>query len=409
MNARSRALVALGVAVATALGLPGAARATTVGTARPISLSFPTPRVGYVLSLADCATRTCVTLAHTSDGGTTWAKVPTPTGLRHDVGQATWGFYGGADGYATLSVHFADARDGWIYGVVPARATPTNPAPNYVYRLWSTHTAGATWTAIPLGPVHLRLGVVAMATHGAWTYLYGASASPPQSLILATASTQDRWGSRARMVLPIPAGGTQLQGAITFAGRQGWFVGGNDRGAWFARLGAHGTWVPWTVTSLAVRSAGFRPVAVTPAGSLLVVAASSGFSTPTSSVPPGWNAGSTWMVISQDGGRTFVPRRELSASYHVVFPVVPGLPAAPASGVLLVERQTSSGALQLVRSANGGATWQVVVRHDLRQVSLGTRGPGFAIAVIGPPTSVDAVLLRTLDAGGHWAPVTLHR
>ena len=43
----------------------------------------------------------------------------------------------------------------------------------------------------------------------------------------------------------------------------------------------------------------------------------------------------------------------------------------------------------------------------LRQVELGPRGPGFAIALIGPPTSVAAVLLRTVDAGAHWTPVAL--
>ncbi len=402
---RSRVLVGVFAAAATALGLPGAARAATVGTPRPISLSFSTAQVGYVLSLADCAGHTCVTLEHTRDGGARWTGVPVPGGLARSVARASWGFYGGADGYVTLSVHFADARDGWIYGAVPASATSTS----YVNRLWSTHTGGASWTGIPLGPLRIGWGVVTMATHGAWTYLYGGS-SGPQASILATVSSQDRWRSRARapLVLEMPAGGTPLQGFFTFAGRRGWFVGGNDRGMGFARLGAHGIWVPWPVASLAMRSAGLRPVVATSPDALVVVASSAGFGyPPASAVPRGWNSGSTWLFASRDGGRTFVAQRELSASYHLVFPAVPGLPATPAAGVLLVERQTSGGVSQLVRSTDGGATWHVVVRHYIRQVELGTRGPGFAIALIGPATSVDSVLLRTVDAGAHWTPVVL--
>lgn len=402
MRVRSTILIAVGVVATATLGLPGAARAAPAGTPRPLSLSFPSPRVGYVLSLADCAGDTCVSLARTRDAGARWARVPVPGPVARGVARAAWGTYGGANGYATLSVHFADARDGWIYGAVPALTTT-----GFVNGLWATHSGGASWTPIPLGPLRIDLGVVTMATHGAWTYLYGASSSS-QASILATASSQDRWSSRSRVRLWMPAGGTQLQGAFTFAGRRGWFTGGNDRGMWFARLGAHGFWVPWPVASLALRSASLRPVAAVSPDSLVVVAASAGFDyPPTSAVPPGWNDGSTWLFTSPDGGRTFVARHELSASYRQVFPVVPGLPATPAAGVLLVERETAGGASQVVRSTNGGATWRIVVRHELRQVELGPRGPGFAIALIGPPTSVAAVLLRTVDAGAHWTPVAL--
>ncbi|MGC8510433.1 MAG: hypothetical protein ACP5PB_06130 [Acidimicrobiales bacterium] len=402
MGTRSPILVAISVAVTATLGLPGAARAATAPTPRPIALSFPSARVGYVLSLADCARRTCVTLERTRDAGARWTSVPVPGGLARSVARAAWGTYGGADGYTTLSVHFADARDGWVYGVVPALAPSSS-----VDRLWSTHTAGATWTSIPLGSLGIDLGVVTMATHGAWTYLYGASSSP-QASILATASTQDRWRNRSQVKLWMPAGGTPLQGAFTFAGRQGWFTGGNDRGMWFARLGAHGMWAPWPVASPALRSAGFQPVADVAPDSLAIVAASAGFGyPPASAVPPGWNDGSTWLFASRDGGRTFVAQRELSASYHRVFPVVAGLPATPAPGVLLVESETAAGAFQLVRSTDGGVTWHAVVRHYVRQVELGSQGSGFAIVMVGPATSVDSVLLRTLDAGAHWTPVNL--
>jgi hypothetical protein len=46
-----------------------------------ISLSFPTPQRGYVLSLYDCATKTCAALRSTHDAGSSWAVVPIPSQL----------------------------------------------------------------------------------------------------------------------------------------------------------------------------------------------------------------------------------------------------------------------------------------------------------------------------------------
>lgn len=82
----------------------------------PVSLSFPTPQQGYVLSLYDCTARTCAALQLSSDHGASWSAMAIPGQLNRDLRLVKWGTYG--SGYATLSVHFADLMNGWIYGTV---------------------------------------------------------------------------------------------------------------------------------------------------------------------------------------------------------------------------------------------------------------------------------------------------
>ena len=191
-----------------------------------ISMSFPTPERGYVLSLFDCATTTCAALRSTDEASSSWSAVPLPRQLDQGLKLASWGTYNTA--YPTLNVHFADASNGWIYGVVPAPVTRTSTNPNWVNRLWSTHDGGKTWSEVRLDP--RSLGVIQMASHGAWTYLFGASFQVGRALLLATPSNSDQWKSKSSARIGLPAGGTQLAGTFTFAGSNGWFVAGNDRG-----------------------------------------------------------------------------------------------------------------------------------------------------------------------------------
>ena len=54
-----------------------------------------------------------------------------------------------------------------------------------------------------------------MATHGEWTYLFGASFDKGRAYLLATRSNSDQWKSKSNARLGIPAGGSQLEGAFT--------------------------------------------------------------------------------------------------------------------------------------------------------------------------------------------------
>lgn len=371
----------------------------------PISLSFPSPQLGYVLSLYDCAANTCAALRSTNDAASSWSVVSTPNQLDKNLQLVSWGTY--AASYANLNVHFADAQNGWIYGTVPAPVTSNTSNPNWVNRLWSTHDGGKTWRQVRLGPLSITGGVVQMATHGEWTYLFGGSNYNGHAYILATHSDLDQWTSKSSAPMYMPAGGTQLEGAFTFVGSKGWFLAGNDRGfTASARLSKDGSWSAWNARSLEGFGASFGPVAAVTNKVLLAESQSAGFVYPSdSSVPSGWNNGASWLFISYDAGTTFKPLRELSRSYQRGYSTVPGLPAALAPGTILLQRATNSG-YEIVRSTNWGRSWHVVLDRTVSQVVFTSRSVGFAIVQRGA-SQTGSSLQHTSDAGGHWSHVTV--
>jgi hypothetical protein len=398
MNRRSRAgRLFVGTVFVFSLNLTPAFAGSSSRQLHPMSLSFPSPHLGYVLSLYDCAARTCAALRLTTNEASSWEVVPTPAQLNKSLRLASWGSY--ATTYETLTVHFADGRDGWIYGTVPAPVSPKTSNPNWVSRLWSTHDDGKTWHQIRLGPLRISAGVVQMATHGAWTYLFGGSGQTGLTYILATNSHSDNWTKKSDVRMGMPAGGTQLQGAFSFKGATGLFVDGNDRGFAGARLSSNGTWIAWK--RIEDFDASFSPIAAVTNKVLLFEGQTAGFVyLPASSVPRGWNNGASWLFISHDGGLTFKPLRQLSSSYHGSYSTVPGLPATPVPGTVLLDRTVNTGYV-LVRSTNWGRTWEVVLNRTVSQVVFPNRSFGFAI-VQGRLNFIDSSLFRSSDAGDQW-------
>ncbi len=370
----------------------------------PISLSFPNPQKGYVLSLYDCAAKTCATLRGTVDGGSSWKAVPIPSELGRRLQLESWGTYGTT--YATLTVHFADAKNGWIYGTVPAPVTPTTASPNSVNRVWSTHDGGKKWRQVRLDPLALTAGVVQMATHEAWTYLFGGS-NTGGAYLLGTRSNVDQWSRKSSAEMSMPAGGTQLVGSFTFAGDNGWFVAGNDRSfTASARLLTNGTWGAWNGPSFEDFGASYTPICAVTDNVLLAEGESAEIVyPPASSVPSGWNDGASWLFISYDAGSTFKPFRKLSSSYQgSYYSTVPGLPAVPGPGTILLQ-QASNSSYHLVRSTNWGRTWNVVFDGPISQVLFTSRTTGFAIAKERSSHTTYSVY-RTIDAGSHWNRVS---
>ncbi len=403
MTSRRRG-TAIGALLITSLLVSVAPAGAVSSHLDPLSLSFPSANVGYVLSLSDCGADTCATLARSLDGGAAWHDVVVPPQLSDGLRLASWGTYGA--GYATLSVYFADARDGWIYGSVPAPVTADTANPNWQSRLWSTHNGGTTWQQIRLGPLSVNGGVVTLASHGALTYLYGWSEQTGIAHILETPSTSDRWRRATTLALYTPAGGTTLEGSFDFAGSNGWLLAGNDRGfTSLARLSHDGSWSRWRSAPSAFFGGSFaRICAVT--DHLLLAAASSNLITspPASAVPAGWNNGATWLFVSYDAGTSFKPLRELSSSLSKGYSDVAGLPATPVAGTILLERSTVPGG-HLVRSVNWGRSWRVVLNHAVSDVVFVNRSTGYAIASTGSSPS-NSTLFKTVDAGGHWTTVT---
>ncbi len=371
-----------------------------------ISLSFPTPQVGYVLSLYDCAAKTCAALRSTHDAGSSWDVAPLPRQLQQDLQIDSWDNYPTA--YAALTVHFADASNGWIYGLVPVATTPTSASSNVVSRVWSTHNGGRTWNQVHLGPLTNTGGqVVQMATNAGRTYLFGASFQHGRAYLLTTRSNSDTWKGTANSFTGsgIPAGGTQLEASFTFSGSSGWFVAGNDRGyTASARLLSNGSWGTWKGPSFEKFGPSFTPISAVNDRVLLAEGESAGFVyPPASSVPPGWNDSATWLFISNDAGVTFKPFRQLSNSYHATYSTGPGLPATPSPGTILLQRSSGSD-YHLVRTTNWGRTWQVVLAHSTSQVIFTSRTTGYAIVQDGS-TPETGSLYRTIDAGSRWDQV----
>jgi len=369
-----------------------------------ISLSFPTPQQGYVLSLYDCATKTCAALRGTGDAGSSWSVVPIPSQLGRRLQLESWGTYGTT--YATLTVHFADAKNGWIYGTVP-EVTPTTANPNWVNRMWSTHDGGKTWQQVRLDPLSLTYGVIQMATHGKWTYLFGGT-NTGGAYLLGTRSNVDQWSSKSSAPMGMPAGGTQLVGSFTFAGDNGWFVAGNDRGftASVRRL-PDGSWGAWNGPSFKDFGSSFTPIDALNNRVLVAVGLSAGIVyPPASSVPSGWNNGASWLFISYNAGATFKTFRKLSSSYQgSYYSTVPGLPAVPVPGTILLQQATKSS-YHLVRSTNWGRTWSVVLNDPVSQVLFTSRTTGFALAKERSSQATFSVF-RTVDAGSHWNKVSV--
>ncbi len=401
---RSRTQPLVGILLALGLTLTPTMAQASPHHLDPISMSFPSPHVGYVLSLYDCSAKICVALSETNNAASSWGGTSTPSQLNGDMRLATWGSYG--TDYMTLTVHFADARDGWIYGTVPAPVTSNTSNPNWENRLWATHDGGKTWQNVPLGPLRLTGGVVDMATRRARTYLFGINDYGPV-YVLATPSRFDRWKSTSNSPMEMPAGGTPLLGDFSFAGPLGWFVAGNDRGfTSSARLSSDGSWNAWRGPSVEKYDASFCPITAVTTKILLAVCQSAEIvQLSASSVPRDWNDGASWLFISYDAGATFRPFRQLSRSNQVSYSTVPGLPAAPVPGTILLQQSTRSG-YQLVRSTDWGRSWQIVLTHTPSQIVFTNRTEGFTI-VLRHSYQLDSSLFRTFDAGGHWSEVSV--
>ncbi len=190
------ALVVSGVLL-VGCGAPGArhrpgfiAPATTTTSATPASTSttvptgfstesasFVTPDDGFVLGAAlgpnsECPMVECLAIRHTTDGGLTWTVLPAPIVTITTVQAENTSL--------PTEIHFADARNGWIWSQAG---------------FWSTHDGGAAWDAIDLGGG----SVVAMASGaGVADALlspcapFGGSCHQPL-LLFRTPTDEDAW------------------------------------------------------------------------------------------------------------------------------------------------------------------------------------------------------------------------
>ncbi len=160
----SGSVPATGSASSSGAAPAGPAGAPVPNGFAPVSVTFVSASVGWVLGTAPCSSQPCTSVLRTRDGGATWAGIPAPKAPLSDP-QSTSAGVG--------ELRFADALDGWAG----------------VGDLYSTHDGGATWTAQtqPEFAGH----VTGLGTSGG--YVFVAVAAAQGSQVYASPVGKDAW------------------------------------------------------------------------------------------------------------------------------------------------------------------------------------------------------------------------
>ncbi|MGB8178869.1 MAG: hypothetical protein WCF63_01740 [Acidimicrobiales bacterium] len=390
---RALVVVALGVvalvtsAYASPKGEGGAGLASHSTNPRfnAISFSFDSPANGWALGLLPCAKATgCLALRETLDHGRSWSPRSLPAALVALSNKNTSGSGFKRDG--ALSIFFADAQNGWIYGLERGRPV-----------FFSTHDGGAQWRQLSTsleGPYGVIFDIA--ATRGT-AYLVAQSRSF-HGVVERSAVGRDDWRRVRAPTLELPAGGATDGGAIVFRGTSGWLVVGNDRGvSGSARLTSSGQWVKWSPPCAPVGDSYVVPVATT-ARDLVVACEMGGFASPLSkSAPPGATLQSVWLYTSRDDGRTFHYGPQLSPSIENIL-------AAPTATDLFANRVNNSvsDVQQFIRSVDGGHHWEIVRREWALSLAFQSVAQGVALL---QGARDENTMIMTSDGGVHWAAV----
>ncbi|MGA2758412.1 MAG: hypothetical protein ABSF58_13780 [Solirubrobacteraceae bacterium] len=394
-------LAALAVCGALAAGASGGLAAGA--PFEPESVSFVSLAQGWALGTAPCVTGRCLGLRETIDRGRVWTARPLPAALLALSDRR----FASLEAPATaLSVRFADARDGWIYGGVPFSYRQSNFA-FYGLRpiLWSTHDGGAHWAPQLASDLPHGDSIYDLEAAGGSAYLMRAT-GVGQVTVEHTPAGRDEWTFMATPPLHGPAGGAQPTGQFVFAGGAGWLVEGNDRGTdGSARLDG-GHWVTWTPPCASVGDS-FAIPAASSATSLAAVCVIGGYvSIPTAQAPPGAVAGSSWLYTSADGGLSFTAGPEI-ARQDAGDPAAGGGPIASAAPqtVVLGRFEPPSGRSQMVATFDGGAHWSVVASGD--PLFIGFTSPTQGVAILSAHSGATSTsMLMTYDGGHHWSTVS---
>ncbi len=323
----------------------------------------------------------CLTLRETRDHGHSWSARSLPSRLATLSSENTSGSAGDRDGL--LSIYFANANDGWIYGLERERSV-----------FFSTHDGGAQWTQL------------STSLEGSYGFIFDMSSLRGTAYLVAQSKTyhgvlesspigRDDWRVVHTPILELPAGGATDTGAIVFKGDSGWLVVGNDRGvSGSAELTRSGHWVKWSPPCESVGDSYVVPVPSTPQD-LVVACQMGGFASPLSKLaPPGAKLQSVWLYTSHNGGRTFEYGPRLSRLLQNVL-------AASISTDLFANRITNSATAyeQFVRSVDGGRHWDIIRREWALSVAFQSGAQG--VALLQGPHDVNAMII-TSDGGDHW-------
>lgn len=355
----------------------------------PASVTFVSLRTGWALGGTTCGQSTCLALQKTDDGGRSWSSEALPASLVSAANRWPEGeFMAGT----ALNVRFADPRDGWIYGFVRAE---TKTGVQVEAALWSTHNGGASWAPVDApGLSSPYSSILDLEASGGRAYML---IQVGDTVELQTSGVgRDAWAAVRGPHFGLPAGGSNLSGAIVLQGSTGWVVEGNDRGATGAARLVDGRWLAWTPPCADVGGTLAFPAAAGP-GFLAAVCVMGGFASPLSPyAPAGATVGSSWLYQSANGGATFSPVAELGGQGQTVGEVI----ASPSPGVVFLSRSSSSEA-QLLATFDSGSQWADVYHGTFSYLGFTSPDQGVAIVASGSRTA----MIMTYDGGHHWQKV----
>ncbi len=354
---------------------PGGATTTTAPAApvaagfAPLSVTFVSAQVGWVLGTAPSGDGTRLAVAHTTDGGTTWSQGPAPA--------VTFGTGGAANG---ARIRFADPADGWI--VTPPTGSTGAPAST----LWATHDGGASWhqVTVPGGGA-----VAALEASDGLAHLVTLGPNGTGVHLFTSSVPGDSW---ARSATTLPIGGGPVPSAeLTLHGAAGWLVENDRVVVAGARLASSG-WARWTPPCTDAN--GLAHLAASSSSDLVAVCDEGQWGPPA----PGTTAQAAWLFTSTDGGSHFTAVGEVDS------PAVSASSVATAPGDPQVVVVAGPG---LTASFDGGHTWRTVYTPPSGQT---VRFVGFTTATQGVAITAGAsssTLLMTHDGGSTWSAVAL--
>ena len=342
----------------------------------PGSVSFVSRTTGFVLGVdSSCSADTCVALARSTDGGSSWVGLPAP-----NASYVAHGAPSTSSLRVVSEVRFADEFDGWVFG----------PA------LFATHDGGRTWQEIDLGG-----SVVSLGTSGGYV----------DAVVSPCSGEAECAGPLTLEQAPATGGAftTVLTGLST-----------ESSGVGFSYLSLHAS-VGFVILSGALRSPpllyatqnlanphgwrAFRDPCASVVPSYL-----ESIVTPNTTVlyslctGPGAAGSSDKSIVMTENGLSTVAGRAPSGGAG-------GVLAATSSGTLVLA--TASGASWLDRSTDGGRTWSTAETYDdggigFNDLGFITNAQGTVVhGMPGPPANYKSQLLMTRDAGASWQVVLI--
>ncbi|HUZ40540.1 MAG TPA: hypothetical protein VMU68_04010 [Acidimicrobiales bacterium] len=417
MRARQLVVILAVVALGTGLFFAGRASVSTTSnsslnrskyiavTFSPISVDFTSVLRGWALGIVPCHHKShCLSLRMTTDAGGSWLVVPLPSALLQLADRKVDGIpavMGGSlddDNPAYLSVRFANARDGWIYGSLETASGPGDAGSvSFLTVIWTTHDGGLVWHSLSRSSMHDQDGVLDLEATSNTVYALALSKSFRVALESSPVH-RNQWRVVHTTGLGTPAGGGPLSGAIVFSGPRGWLVEGNDRGtSGSARLTYKGIWVPWRPPCESVGNSLAVPAASTQ-DHLIAECQMGGFASPLSrAAPRGAKLGSTWLYVSNNSGRTFAPVRELGPSSEYFGPTL----AVPRPETFVITGRNVRRQ-DLLASFDNGREWNIVYIGNVMFMRFVS--PNEGAALVQSPNGPNQ-LIMTFDGGYDWLPV----